>query len=144
MGTEEIEIVGIGMGLGRRERPGRDPAPIELQAREMGLFQLLPEAQAVQPSFEPVMMPRHYSETAKEEQQRGIAGLVPPEFIRRNGPHGADEKDHESPAGEPSARLHGPVDPVCETAQRPTECHFSKAWIFDWWHIRHSERDDTG
>ena len=113
---DEIEILGIGMSLERRKRAFRDGRPVEAQASEMGLLQLDPHAQAVQPAFEPVMMPRDDDEEPEEKCEQGIAGLIPSELIRSHGGRSAGEKDHEPPPCEAGARFNCPIDPTFETA----------------------------
>jgi hypothetical protein len=116
VGAKKIKILGVGMSVERRKRPIRDGRPVEAQASEMGLLQFPPKAQAVQPAFEPVMMPCDEDEEDEKECEYSIPGLIPSELIQGDGRRSAGEEDHEPPPCEARAGRHCLVDPARETA----------------------------
>ena len=92
-----------------------DGGPIEGQARERVALELSPGAQALQPLFQPAMIPRDNQKADDECREQCVAGLKPLQAKRRDAAERTEQKDRHPPAREqcrrPLAVVDAPADP---------------------------------
>ena len=59
MGADKIQILGIEMVVRPWTSPFREPVPVEAEASQMRLLDMLPLAEPMNPLFQPCMLTRN-------------------------------------------------------------------------------------
>ena len=121
MRTDEVQVFGITKPFRLRSLAQRDVGPMEMDTRDVPLFDMPPAAESMQPIFQFVMMPGQDEEKDEEAGERAVAEVGSKPFMNGDGRHEADGKSRQSPAGEPFAEPPAlriqPVEPAEDAKQ---------------------------
>src|SRR5690348_11890533 len=105
MGTDEVEISGIGMLLSVWRDAGRDGRPVQSQASHMCGFDATPEAKPLHPIFKLGMIASDDHKDREKGDERAISELVPPLLKQRDRGGGSGQEDGEPPSCKSRAGL---------------------------------------
>ncbi len=96
----KVQVLGEGMLRRDRHRSFRNLCPVEANSGEVGLFDLAPELEPVNPTFQPVMIGGDNQKAYDESGKRKIAALVPAESVERDTAGECSYEEDQAPAGE--------------------------------------------
>lgn len=144
MGADEIQVLGIEMVVRRGRGPFGEPVPVEAEAGQMRLFDMLPLAEPMNPLFQPGMIAGHEQEEGEEAAERQIAGLVPAEPVEGDR---AEQRGHEEDQAPARERGAGPMtlhEQSRRSAQQPLQRLFSRRSVWGPSVVLHGRFDLTG
>jgi hypothetical protein len=102
-----------------------EPVPVETEAGQMSLFDLLPEAESMNPLFQPGMIARHEQKEGQETAERQIASLVPAESVEGDRAEQRGHEEDQSPARQGGAGSMALYEQSRRSTKQPLQRLFS-------------------
>lgn len=117
----EIQVLRVEMGRGFLPRFLRNFGPVELHSGKVHGLNTVPEPQAMNPLFEPVMIRGNDEKADEKSGQRQVAAVVPAGFEQNDAAEKSGNKDREPPSSESGAGRGATCDPLVNPADEPLE-----------------------
>lgn len=144
MGADEIQILGVEMVVRRWIGSFGEPVPVEAEASQMSLFDLLPEAEPMNPLFQPGMITRHEQKEGQEAAERQIACLVPAESVEGDRAEQRGHEQDQAPACQGGTGSMALYEQSCSSTKQPLQRLFSRKSFWGALVILHGRFDLTG
>lgn len=144
MGADKIQILGIEMVVRRWIDPFREPVPVEAEAGQMRLLDMLPLAEPMNPLFQPGMITRDEQEEGEEAAERQIACLVPAESVEGDRAEQRGHEEDQAPARERGAGSMALYEQSRRSTQQPLQRLFSRRSVWGALVVLHGRFDLTG
>lgn len=117
----EIQVLRVEMGRGLLPRFLRNLGPVELHSGKVHGLDAVPEPQAMNPLFEPVMIRGNDEKADEKSCQRQVAAVVPAGFEQNDAAEKSGNEDREPPSSESGAGRGAACDPLVNPADEPLE-----------------------
>jgi len=117
----EIQVLRVEMGRGLLPRFLRNLGPVELHSGKVNGLNAVPEPQAMNPLFEPVMIRGNDEKADEKSGQCQVAAVVPAGLEQNDAAEKSGNKDGEPPSSESGAGRRAACDPLVNPADEPLE-----------------------
>lgn len=117
MRATEIQVLGVEMRRCLFPRFGRNLGPVKLYSGKVSGLDTLPNPQAMNPLFEPVMIRGDNHKQSDKSSDRQVAAVVPADFEQGDARDESGNKNNQPPAGKSGAGGGA----ACEQALDPSD-----------------------
>ena len=131
MRTGEIQVLGVEMGRGLFPQFGRNLGPVKLHSGKVSGPDTLPNPEAMNPLFEPVMIRGNDHKQDDKSSDGQVATVVPTDFEQCDARDESGNKNNQPPAGKSGASGGA----ACEQALNPSDTALELGRAHDVWDL---------